>query len=461
MFNATSIPCNSIADVMKKYLLFLYLNIGLQSMLFAQSIDPALSNKLQQVIDSMQINNSIEGISSCIIFPGSATWKGVSGDSHPGTPINSDMEFGLGSNTKLFSGVLMLKLAEQQLIQLDDSLHQYLPTFNNINSTITIRQLLNHTSGLQDVIDVPGYIDSILLNPNRVFTASELISWIGPPLYAAGSGWNYSNTNYLLAGMIAENVTGQSYAQLLHDYILSPLQLDSTFLGFYDTIPNQIAHPWQGNANNFSVSRISLNSAAWAAGAMYSTAGEMAHWYDVLMNGNFLNDTSFTDMTAFVGTANYGIGISQYVSYGRTVWRHAGSIWGGYNSEMMYDTASGIVICVLTNQLPGNGFQVAEQLLHTIFAHLLPTDDRSIEFPFVVYPNPSNEMIALNVSNELKNKVAGIQIKNSNGMVVFSNNHFNFDTHINATDWGSAGVYLVELIDEQHQVITMSKFILN
>lgn len=446
---------------MRKYLVILLMMMAEVMGLSAQSLDQALAAKLQQVIDSMQINNSIEGISSCIIFPGSATWKGVSGASYPGTPINSDMEFGLGSNTKLFTGVLMLKLAEQQLIQLDDSLHQYLPTFNNIDSTITIRQLLNHTSGLQDVIDVPGYIDSILLNPNRVFTASELISWIGPPLYAAGSGWNYSNTNYLLAGMIAENVTGQSYAQLLHDYILSPLQLDSTFLGFYDTIPYQIAHPWQGNANNFSVSRISLNSAAWAAGAMYSTAGEMAHWYDVLMNGNFLNDTSFTDMTTFVGTANYGIGISQYVSYGRTVWRHAGSIWGGYNSEMMYDTASGIVICVLTNQLPGNGFQVAEQLLHTIFAHLLPTDDRSIEFPFVVYPNPSNEMIALNVSNELKKKVAGIQIKNSNGMVVFSNNHFNFDTHINATDWGSAGVYLVELIDEQHQVITMSKFILH
>jgi hypothetical protein len=128
---------------------------------------------------------------------------------------------------------------------------------------------------------------------------------------------------------------------------------------------------------------------------------------------------------------------------------------------MMYDSASGIVICVLTNQLPGNGFQVAEQMLHTIFAHLLPTVDRSTEFPFVVYPNPSNEMIALNISNELRKKVAGIQIKNSNGMVVFSNNHFNFETPINTKDWGSAGIYLMELIDEHHQVITMSKFILH
>jgi D-alanyl-D-alanine carboxypeptidase len=164
----------------------------------------------------MQINNSIKGISSCVIFPGSGTWKGVSGVSFAGEPVTADMEFGLGSNTKLFTGVLLLKLAEQQLIHLDDSLHQYLPTFNHVDSNITIRQLLNHTSGLQDVIDVPGYIDSILLNPNRVYTASELIGWIDPPQYTAGSGWNYSNTNYLLAGMIAESVSFHHCNSIVH-----------------------------------------------------------------------------------------------------------------------------------------------------------------------------------------------------------------------------------------------------
>ena len=98
--------------------------------------------------------------------------------SHSGTPITSDMLFAIGSNTKLFTAVLLLKLAENNLIQLDDSLHKHLPSFNNIDSNINIRQLLNHTSGIADVSSISGYPDSMLTNPNRVFTASEIITWV-------------------------------------------------------------------------------------------------------------------------------------------------------------------------------------------------------------------------------------------------------------------------------------------
>ena len=152
-----------------------------------------------------------------------------------------------------------MKLAQNNIIHLDDSLHQYLPSFTNIDPNITIRQLLNHTSGLDDVTSIPGYPDSMLTNPNRIFTASELITWAGPPLFAAGTSWNYCNTNYLLAGMIAESVTGQSYSQLLRDSILTPLQLDSTFLDVYETILYPVAQPWQAGVNNDSIPRTSAN----------------------------------------------------------------------------------------------------------------------------------------------------------------------------------------------------------
>ena len=196
----------------------------------AQIFDPVLASELQNKIDSVRIADNLKGISSCVIVPGVGTWKGVSGISHAGNPINSDMEFGIASNTKLFTGVLLLKLAENNVINLDDSLHAYLPTFNNIDSNITIRQLLNHTSGLDDVTSVPGYPDSILTNPNRIFTPSELMTWAGPPLFAAGTSWSYCNTNYLLAGMVAESATGLSYGKLLRDSILNPLQLDSILM---------------------------------------------------------------------------------------------------------------------------------------------------------------------------------------------------------------------------------------
>ncbi|MFN5347459.1 MAG: serine hydrolase domain-containing protein, partial [Bacteroidota bacterium] len=337
------------------FLLFVSLSINANS----QTFDPVLANELQNKIDSIRIANNIKGISVSVVYPGMGTWNGVSGVSHIGTPITSDMLFGIASNTKLFTGVLLLKLAESNFISLDDSLYEYLPTFNNIDSTITIRQLLNHTSGLDDVTSVPGYPDSMLTDPNRIFTASELITWAGPPQFAAGTSWSYCNTNYLLAGMIAESVTGISYSQLLRDSILTPLQLDSTFLDVYEPILYPVAQPWQGGFNNNAIPRTSVNSAAWAAGAMYSTSGEMVQWYNALMHGLVLNTNSFNEMTTFVGSGNYGIGIGQATVIGRTVWTHGGSIWGGYSSNMMYDPSTGIIICVLINQFPAPAFQVS------------------------------------------------------------------------------------------------------
>jgi len=236
------------------------------------AFDPALSGRLQKTIDSMLIAKNVKGISAGVYYPGMGTWKGVSGISHENVPINSDMQFAIASNTKLFTAVLLLKLAENNLLSIDDSLHEFLPTYKNIDSTITIRQLLNHTSGLADVTSVPGYPDSILRNPRRVYTAAELMTWAGEPSFAAGKGWEYCNTNYLLAGMIAEKVTGQTYGKLLRDSILNPLHMDSTFLDVYDTVENTIAHPWQAGKDNTATPRIALNSAAWSAGAMYSNS---------------------------------------------------------------------------------------------------------------------------------------------------------------------------------------------
>jgi D-alanyl-D-alanine carboxypeptidase len=367
----------------------------------AQTFDPVLANKLQNKIDSIRTANNLKGISACVIYPGFGTWKGVTGISHTGFPITSDMEFGIGSNTKLFTGVLLLKLAENNIIQLDDSLHQYLPAFNNIDSNITIRQLLNHTSGLADVTSVPGYPDSMLTNPNRVFTASEMMTWAGLPQFSAGTSWDYCNTNYLLLGMIAESATGQSYSQLLRDSILTPHQLDSTFLDVYETILYPVAHPWQAGVNNNSIPRTSVNSAAWAAGAMYSTSGEMVQWYNALMNGQVLNSNSFNELTTFVGSGNYGMGISQATVIGRIVWTHGGTIWGGYNSSMVYDTATGIIICVLINQLPAQAFQVSIQLLSTLINNPVGLDESTIPDKLItVYPNPTNGLVRIEIPNQ-------------------------------------------------------------
>ncbi len=397
---------------MKKILHTCILFFALSGNAGAQALDPVLAGKLQSKIDSIRIAKNLKGISVCVLYPGAGIWKGASGISHSGNPVRPDMEFGIGSNTKLFTGVLLLKLAEKNIIRLDDSLHQYLPAFPNVSPDITIRQLLQHRSGLADIIEVQGYLDSILTNPLRVFTPAEVMTWTGPPLFSPGTGWSYSNTNYILAGMIAESATGKSYGQLLRDSILNPLQLDSTFLDVYDSVLFPVAHPWQTGTDNFSIPRKALNSAAWSAGAMYSTAPEMVHWYQALMHGQVLNAASFSEMTNFSVPGNYGTGLYSTSVLGRTVWQHSGTIWGGYNSSMVYDTTTGIIICVLINQLPAQAFQISVQLLSTLIAHPVGNHDQISQGDISIYPNPSETHIRIDIP---AGKIRDIQIFNSTG----------------------------------------------
>lgn len=367
----------------------------------AQSFDPVLANELQNKIDSFQAAYDLQGISAGVYLPNQGTWQGATGESHAGVPITPETGFGIASNTKLFTGVLLLKLAENGLLALDDSLYQFLPGYNNVDSTITIRQLLNHTSGLNDV-NIAGYPDSMLADPNRIFLPEEIISWIGPPLSAPGAGWYYCNSNYLLAGLIAERVTGRSFSALLRDSILLPLQLDSTYLAVYENSPVLLAHPWQGGMDFNSTPRTSINSAAWSAGAMYSTSGEMIQWYNALMNGDVINQNSLNEMTTFVGTGNYGVGISESTIFGRTIWQHGGTIWGGYNSSMMYDPSTGMVICVLINQLPAQAFQISIQLLSAVINNPVGLSDKTIpEKLITAYPNPTDDFVQVEIPNHV------------------------------------------------------------
>lgn len=445
---------------MKKLFITVLTLLSLTSFTTAQTFNSILAAKLQNTIDSMQIANSIKGISACVIYPGQGTWKGVTGVSYTGFPITPDMEFGIASNTKTFTGVLILKLAENNIINLDDSLHEWLPTFSNIDSNITIRQLLNHTSGLADVNSVIGYSDSILTNPYRIYTPSEVMTWVGTPLFAAGTGWSYSNTNYLLAGMIAESSTGKSYGRLLRDSILSPLQLDSTFLDVYDSVLFTVAHPWQSGVDKNSIPRKALNSVSRSAGGMYSTSGEMAQWYWALMNGQVLNANSFNEMTTFVGSGNYGVGLYETAILGRTVWQHGGTIWGGYNSTMMYDTTSGAVICVLINANPAQPFLVAKQLLSTLLDNSVGINEYSQKTnSFTIYPNPAKEKILIKL-NELEGEDRStLKIVDQLGNKIYQDRIQATSTEINTTNFIN-GIYFVVVSDDKGEVITKKLVIL-
>jgi D-alanyl-D-alanine carboxypeptidase len=428
----------------KKISCFTIVLFFMAQLTFGQTFSPVLSSRLQTKLDSMKTAYNIKGISASVVYPGQGLWQGTNGFSFNNAPITSDMKFGIASNTKLFTAVTLLKLAENNIINIDDSLHEWLPTFPNISGNITIRQILNHTSGIADYINVIGYTDSITSNPNRLFLPNELISWVGVPLFPAGTSWNYSNTNYLLAAMVAESATGQNISQLIRTNVLIPLQLDSTFFSVQETISGIIAHPWQSGIDINNTPRTSLNSAAYSAGAIYSNSGNMARWYHQLMSGQLLNSNSFNQMTTFVGSGNYGFGLKLQVIGGKTCFAHDGSI-RGYQSFMLYDTTSEAVVCVLINANPSPVKLVAEQLLIALNDFTLSVAEISgSDHSITIFPNPAKTELYLNIS--LAEKI-DISISNLLGQFLIktnNQNHFDIST---LTD----GIYFVTITQGQNK----------
>jgi CubicO group peptidase (beta-lactamase class C family) len=224
--------------------------------------------------------------------------------------------------------------------------------------------LLTHSSGFKDINKIEGYKDSILQNPTRILKPEELLYWVQKPEFEPGKGWNYSNTNYILLGMILEKASGKSYADYLKENILDSLKLKDSYYPIYQEITKEIAQPWQNKKNISAISRNSLHSTSGPAGAIYSTASDMADWYLALFSNKVLSEESMKELRNFQGPNNYSMGLSNQQLGKFSVWGHTGSI-RGYQSCFLYEPTSGIIVCVLCNSNPSPAARVAAALLNT------------------------------------------------------------------------------------------------
>jgi D-alanyl-D-alanine carboxypeptidase len=399
-------------------LMCLFISLFLAGFANGQSIDPALSMRLQDTLDSIRLDKNIQGISAAVFVHGQGLWTGVSGESYPGVPISPDMTFGIGSNTKTFTAVMLMKLVEHNLVSLDDSLFEWLPSYNpNIDSNITIRQMLNHASGIANTFDVPGFLDSLSNDRSRILTTPEVLSWLPAAIYAPGTGQNYSNPNYHLTGLIIEQATGQNLEQLMRDSIFGPLGMGRTFFPIYDSVQNPVANPWHYNVDWNDTIRTSLLTSQWSAGAMYSTAGDMAYWYNELMNNQFLNPDEFDEMITFTGPQDRGLGIQQLELNGRTVWGHGGGTFG-YISIAAFDTLSKSSVVVLINASPSEPKVVAGALLSTLAGFPVgsqPIDNSS--GTLIIYPNPADNKLWLDIESK---GLKEVRIYNLQGQLLLS-----------------------------------------
>ncbi len=337
----------------------------------AQTFNPFLAAKLDSTLIA-GVPQQVKGVSASVYVPGQGIWRGTYGFSYTAHPITPDMEFGVASNTKLFTAAAIMKLIEANKITLNDHIGKWIKKkYNNIDSTISIKQLLNHTSGLSD--NSIEFFDSATKFPSRVFTVDEILGWQDAKFASPSANkFNYSNTNYMLLGLIAENATGFHISKLIRDSILNRIHLDSTFFSYQEPVLGTIAHPWVSGIDKADTPRTGLNSASGAAGAIYSTASDMVKWYNSLFTGQVVNSNSLSQMTTFTGTGNYGFALEKRIVIGKTTWGHGGKTLG-YLSEMFYDPITKVTACGISNSDSASVAATAFLLLKTITDNLPDT----------------------------------------------------------------------------------------
>ena len=408
-----------IKNDMKK-VIFVILAICTINLWSQAQVTAELANVLQTALDNSTSANGITGSSAAVWVEGQGMWLGVSGFSHDNVNITSNMRFGMGSITKNFTATLCLKLQEDNLLDLDDPISTWLPDIDNVNSNITLRQLLGHRSGVADYTDSPDFFPGVIDEPNTVWTPEEIIALIGPPLFEPGTQTSYSNTNYILAGMILEAVTNNTYKDLLEEKIFTPLGLENIYVEAFEPVQGNIAHPHVQGMDIFAVPRTSIGTISWSAGCLVSTPEELTNWWKAYFN-NFLTEDSKSqakDFQPWTGQDfNLGLGLMQFEFNQRNYEGHGGQTIG-YNAFSAFDTNNKHIISVMVNDAFGESQNLVRDLAEALDGALTLTNEitkEKIDFSF--YPNPVSQNLKLNV-NLSKRASAQLEIINSNGMVV-------------------------------------------
>lgn len=346
--------------------------------------DELLKKKLHDAVDAVQQRLDIQGVSAAIAWNGQR-YTPCAGFSFAGRPITDDMVLAIGSNTKTIIAVVLLRMQEQGLLDLDDAVSMHLPPHPYIDSTITVRQLLNHTSGLGEYAGGQAYRDSVLANPRRIWKREELLAMIPPAAAAPGTTWAYCNTNYLVAGTIAEIVGGMPLHQLIARYITTPLQLDSMRLFPQDSFIGELAHRWLGGRDASAMPMMAEWSGAWAAGAVISTARQYADFYHKLFSDIVFSTMSMEEFTSFVAPNSYGLGIRRLTVGGQIVYGHGGDI-RGYTSSALWVPSLRASVVVLTNEGPGTPAAIADTIVRVLASHITSVEESADSGGSFTYP---------------------------------------------------------------------------
>jgi D-alanyl-D-alanine carboxypeptidase len=329
---------------------------------------PVPPDTLRSAIRQAMTDHVVPGCVVSLEHPGADPWLEAFGlaDIESGEPVTIDHHFRIGSITKTFTATVILKLIDDGTLQLDEPVSTFRDDIPN-GDTMTLQHLLGMRSGLFDLLDDPSVFPRLLADPTKPFPPEEQLQ-VGlshPPDFAPGEKFAYSNTNYALLQIIAEQVTGTPLDEQIALSVLSPTGLVETTWPMSPDLPNPFAHGYIAppppddatpvpGASPRLVDFSQLDpSIGGGAGALQSTIGDLRTWLHTLIDGTLLSPALQRQRLTFPpaekpGQMRYGLGIANMDGW----IGHDGAILG-YQGYMAHQPDAETSIVVLANIKPG------------------------------------------------------------------------------------------------------------
>jgi D-alanyl-D-alanine carboxypeptidase len=295
--------------------------------------DADLAARLQAALDAARYQGRAYGATVAIARDGLVTWAGASGRARDGrTPLTPESTFVIGSVTKTFVAAAILQLADEGRLELGDPVRRHLPKLSWLSPEITVRQLLDHTSGLADLFN-DATKRGLEEHPERAWTTGEVLDTLHAPWYGPGEGWAYANTNYFLLGLIVERLTGSTLADELARRFFVPFGLSTTRV-LTGATEDPLQPAW--------------SSIFWGSGAMVSSAADLATWGDLLYTDGVLGRESRVAMFD-LNDHDYGLGVQRIELGVVSGYGHTGLL-NTYTSLLLHLPADGVTIALLVNR---------------------------------------------------------------------------------------------------------------
>ncbi|MFH1868153.1 MAG: alpha/beta fold hydrolase [Candidatus Omnitrophota bacterium] len=349
---------------------------------FSKEVQARLEQAVEKNLAECQDIKNIPGAVVGIWVPGKGSWEktfGVS-DLATGNKMGLNNKFRIGSNTKTFVVTVLLQLTDEGRASLDDTLDKFnfginIPDENKI----TIRQLCNMTSGIPEIGDNEEMCEIFYVkNPLKKWLPTEIVksALVNKPTFPPGEGWYYSNTGYILLGMVIEKITGNKLEDEIRERILKPMNLANTsFPVDYPGMPSPYAHGYELDDNKkWQDVTIYSPSMLWAAGAMISDAEDMKAWVKAYTTGTTNSKATQKERLIWVDThkgKNLGFGLGIGNTNG---WLGYTGGTRGYNTAAYYLPSSDatVIVFVNTTDYSKDGVSVANKIVHDITQILFP-----------------------------------------------------------------------------------------